>query len=123
MRSDSAQGLVYTGREGLASLDEQGIGYKTEAVFPSYRVTRLDGKFVNRATRARAGQCVGAEGQVALVRLLLSQMPASTSTPPESCSAVSESFRNINAINAPITGFRFRKLPTCAAGRFSSAWL
>lgn len=53
VRSDSAQGLVYTGREGLASLDEQGIRYKTEAVFPSYRVTRLDGKFVNRATRAR----------------------------------------------------------------------
>jgi 4-amino-4-deoxy-L-arabinose transferase-like glycosyltransferase len=53
VRSDSAQGLVYTGREGLASLDEQGIGYKTEAVFPSYRVTRLDGKFVNRATRAK----------------------------------------------------------------------
>lgn len=53
VRSDSAQGLVYTGREGLASLDEQGISYKTEAVFPSYRVTRLDGKFVNRATRAK----------------------------------------------------------------------
>lgn len=53
LRSDSAHGLVYTGRDGLASLDEKGVSYKTEAVFPSYRVTRLDGKFVNRATRAK----------------------------------------------------------------------
>ncbi|MBO9152286.1 ArnT family glycosyltransferase [Chitinophaga sp. GCM10012297] len=52
-RVDSASGLVYTGREGLASLEENNVPYKTEAVFPNYRVTRLDGKFVNRATRAR----------------------------------------------------------------------
>lgn len=52
-RGDSAAGLTYTGREGLASLDENGVPYTTEAVFPSYRITRLDGKFVNRATRAR----------------------------------------------------------------------
>ncbi|RPD38081.1 ArnT family glycosyltransferase [Chitinophaga barathri] len=52
-RSDSASGLVYTGREGVAALDEGGVPYKTEGVFSSYRVTRLDGKFVNRATRAK----------------------------------------------------------------------
>lgn len=53
-RNDSsASGLVYTGREGLASLDAQRVPYKTEAIFASYRITRLDGKFVNRATRVR----------------------------------------------------------------------
>lgn len=43
--------LVFTGRAGRAALDFAGKKYKEEAVFSSYPVTRLDGQFINPATR------------------------------------------------------------------------
>ncbi|UYQ94488.1 glycosyltransferase family 39 protein [Chitinophaga horti] len=46
--------LIYTARKGKASLDSVGTVYQTVGVFPSYKVTRLDGKFVNASTRDKS---------------------------------------------------------------------
>lgn len=46
-----AEGLLYTGKKGKAELDSLATGYQALAVFPAYKVTRIDGKFVNAATR------------------------------------------------------------------------
>lgn len=45
--------LLFTGRAGKAALDTAGTKYKEEAVFSSYPVTRLDGNFINPATRSK----------------------------------------------------------------------
>lgn len=53
-RSDTAfnrQALIFTGNAGMDALNLAGKKYKEEAVFSSYPVTRLDGQFINPATR------------------------------------------------------------------------
>jgi hypothetical protein len=54
LRGDTSfhkQELLFTGKNGIAALDQAGTEYKKEAVFSSYPVTRLDGQFINPATR------------------------------------------------------------------------
>lgn len=44
--------LLYTSRAGLAKLDSMALPYTVDAVFSSFPVTRLNGRFLNPASRA-----------------------------------------------------------------------
>lgn len=46
--------LLYTARKGKVALDSAGIPYNIIRTIPSYKVTRLDGKFVNASTRNKS---------------------------------------------------------------------
>jgi 4-amino-4-deoxy-L-arabinose transferase-like glycosyltransferase len=66
---DTSASLLYTARKGKAALDSAGMQYETVVTFPSYKVTRLDGKFVNASTREKSLDTVWVvrlrEGEVA----------------------------------------------------------